>query len=211
MSASTPAPAPKPARRRRWAVVPVVLLLLLLAALAWAYARGTGAESEARDPSGAADPPVSQLLRREDGHVTVRASVVVPSPRQKVWDVVTDFANYGDLLPYVKGVTAEGRKDGTKLVKGEAKSAVSGYWAFELKAHEEKHEPAWRVWWKEKGEGEVLVNDGGWTLYEHGPGETLLVLELEAEVRGTPTWVLRNFFLYRLRRVVAAVRAKATE
>jgi len=62
------------------------------------------------------------------------------------------------------------------------------------------------VWWQEKGEGEVRVNRGGWTLEDAGADQTLLILELDAEVKSTPTWVLRNFFLYRLRQVLAAVK-----
>jgi ribosome-associated toxin RatA of RatAB toxin-antitoxin module len=204
MSTPSPAPAPRP-RRRRWVFVPLTLLLLLLIAFTWAYVRGTSAETEVRNPATASDPPVSQLHRTPDGYVAVRAAVILPQPRQKVWEVVTDFAHYGDFLPYVKDVTAERQPDGVTVVSGQAKSAFSGYWAFTLAAHEEKKED-WRVWWKEKGEGEVRLNHGGWTLQDAGADQTLLILELDAEVKSTPTWVLRNFFLYRLRQVLAAVK-----
>jgi len=108
MSAPSPAaaPAPRP-RRRRWVLVPLALLLLLLVALLWAYVRGTSAETEARNPAKPSDPPISQLHRTPDGYVAVRAAVIVPQPRQKVWEAVTDFAHYGDFLPYVKDVTSE--------------------------------------------------------------------------------------------------------
>jgi ribosome-associated toxin RatA of RatAB toxin-antitoxin module len=191
-------------------LVPLLLLILLVVTTAWAYVRGTSADAEVRNPTSSAEPPISQLRRLDDGHITVRAAGVLPYPRQKVWAVVTDFAHYSDFLPYVKDVTVEPAQDGTKkLVKGKAKSAFYGYWDFQLHANEEKEKAdEWRVWWREKGEGEVLVNNGTWALREAGTGETLLVLELETEVRSTPNWLLRNFYLYRLRQVIAAVRAR---
>src|SRR5262245_8259021 len=128
---SAPAPSPPAARRprrRRWLMVPLALLLLVLVGVVWAYARGTSSAATPRNPASASDPPVSQLYRTPDGQTTVRAAVLVPHPRQKVWEVVTDFAHYGDVLPYVKDVTAEKGPEDVTVVSGEAKSAFRGYW-----------------------------------------------------------------------------------
>ena len=158
MSAPPSPPAPRP-RRRRWLFVPLTLVVLMLVVLLWAYVRGTSSDPVARNPARPSDPPVSQLYRTADGHTTVRAAVLVSQPRQKVWDVVTDFDHYGDVLQaYMRDVTAERQPDGTKLVKGEAKSTFAGYWKFELTAHEDKGDRAgpvvlggaadrsWREW-----------------------------------------------------------------
>jgi uncharacterized membrane protein len=190
-----------------------MLLVLMLVTFVWAYLRGAVAETEERNPAGPADPPVSQLYRNPDGHVAVRAAVVVPRPREKVWAVVRDFDHYGDVLgAYLKDVKATPAEGGGWAVSGEAKSMVVGYWKFEMLAHEDrKGSGPWRLWWKEESGGEVRLNNGGWTLTELSPDETLLVLELEAEVRGAPTWLLRNFFLYRLRDAVARVKDHLTK
>lgn len=204
---ATPSPAPEP-RRRPWMLVPLMLLLFVLITVVWAYLRGTSAETEEHNPNSATDPPVSQLHRSGSGHTAVRAAVIIAQPRQKVWEVVSDFDRYGDVLgDYVRDVKATKNQDGTWAVKGEAKALFSGYWTFEMTARAENEQGRpWRLWWQEQGDGEVRLNRGAWTLTELTPNETLLALELEAEVKGAPTWVLRNFFLYRLREAVAAVK-----
>lgn len=206
---ATPAPATRVRPRRRWLLFPIVLLTLFLLAIGWAYHRGTSAEETARNPA-SANEPVSQLYRTADGHTTVRAAMLLDHPREKVWEVVTDFANYDRFLPYLKGVTVS-PGEGGDLVAGEAKSAFGGYWDFRLTAKRDRSGGAWTVRWDERGDGQVRVNRGGWTLEEPEPGRTLLALDLEAEVQGTQTWVLRNFFLYRLRQVMQAVKARLEE
>lgn len=209
---STPSAEPKkPRRRRGWLLIPLTLLGLLLAVGVWAYVRGSSAESTPRDPDRVEQRPLSQVVKTPEGHTTVRAAILLDVPRDRAWKLVTDFANYHRLLPYLKDIEAEPTDGGATRLSGLAQSALPGYWAFTLDAHAEKKEPAWRVWWDETGAGPVLLNRGGWTLREPSEGQTLLVLELEAVVKGYPTWVLRNFFLYRLRQVLEAVKARLAE
>jgi hypothetical protein len=203
---STPAAPAPPRRRRRWAIIPVGLLLLILFFFGWAYVRGTVADSTVREPT-TAGVPVSQLYRTPEGHTTVRAVILLEQPRPAVWKVVNDFAHYGDLLPYLRNVEAEPGKDNTTAMTGDAQAPLGGYWPFKVVVHTDQSGKEWRAWWDEKGEDEILVNRGGWELSEPAPGQTLLVLTLEGEVRRNPTFILRNFFRYRLRQVLLAVQA----
>ncbi len=202
--AASQAPATSPRRRRRWVVIPVLLLLLVLGTGVWFYVRGTWADTTPRNPT-QPGRPVSQLYRTPDGHTTVRAAILLEQPRAAVWQVVTDFAHYDDFLPYLRDISVEEGMEGATVMTGEAKSAFSGYWPFTIHIHTNKGEKEWRAWWDEKGDGQVQVNRGGWALSEPAPGRTLLVLALEAEVRDTQTFILRNFFLYRLRQVLKHV------
>jgi hypothetical protein len=94
-------------------------------------------------------------------------------------------------------------------LKGQAASAVSGNWPFEIKMLEVKSAKLWIAWWDDTpAEGEVAVNRGSWELIEAGPNETLLVLTLQAEVRSTPNFLLRNVLLHRLKKVVRAVESR---
>jgi hypothetical protein len=205
---STPAaPAPPRRRRRRWVIIPVGLVLFIVLAVAWFYVRGTSADTTAHNPT-QPGRPVSQLYRDASGQTTVRAAILLEQPRSAVWRLVTDFADYDDFLPYLRNIAVEPAEGGVTRMTGEGKSALGGYWPFTIDIHTEKGAREWRVWWDEKGEGEVQVNRGGWALSEPAPGQTLLVLTLEAEVRGNPTFILRNFFLYRLREVLRAVEAR---
>ncbi|MGL4555790.1 MAG: SRPBCC family protein [Gemmataceae bacterium] len=192
-----------PKKPRRWVGVPLLLLLLVGAAYGYLFVRGTWADPVPRDPATAEQGPVTQLFRDEQGRATVRSVVLLNHPREKVWALVTDYGRYGDLLPYVRGITAT-PGDGGTVVAGKAASGFTGYWDFAMTVREEKA-GAWSAAWDAAPSDEVRVNRGRWTLTEQGPGQTLLELRLDAEARGYPRFLLRNFFLYRLGRVLEAV------
>ncbi len=209
---STPAAAAAVPRRprRRWWLIPAGLLLLMALTLGWFYLHGTQADTRPLDPDQPGQP-VSQLLRTPDGQTTVRAAVLLDTPRAKVWGIVTDFAHYDHFLPYLRAIEVEPGPDGTTRMTGEAKSALSGWWPFTIDIHTDRGGPAWRVWWDEKGEGLVQSNRGGWALTEPSPGRTLLVLTLDTEVRGYPAFVIRGSFRDRLREVLRAVERRLAE
>jgi hypothetical protein len=206
MSEAAPKPAKKP---RRWVRVPLFLLLLVLAVYGYLFVRGTWADSVPRDPATVEQRPVTQLFRDEQGRITVRSAIRLKHPRAKVWALVTDYDHYGEMLPYVKDITAK-KGDGGTVVSGKAASALSGWWDFTMTVREAKGE-AWSANWDASPTEEIPVNRGGWTLHEPADGETLLELRLETEARGYPRFFLRNFFLYRLGRVLEAVKRHLDE
>jgi hypothetical protein len=202
---STP-PSP-PRRRRRWLVIPLVLLLLFVAAIGWTYVRGTHGSSEAKDPTEPGQP-VRQLYQN-DGKICVRAAILLPYPRSKVWAAVTDYPRYDQFLPYLDDIAVEAREDGCHMTGG-ARSIVSGYWPFTIDIHEHKGDREWTAQWDEVPDETILVNRGKWTLIDRSGKEdqTLLVLTLETEVKGYPTFLLRNVFLHRLPLVLRSVELR---
>ncbi len=208
MSAPAPPPAAKPKRRRaRLVVIPVGLLALALLAFVVFYIRGTWASTDARNPATVQEGPVSQLYQNPDGDKVIRCAILLPYPIERVLAVVTDYDHYSDFLPYLHDIQTE-RADGDWFMKGQAQSAIGGTWPFDIQVHEEfvGRGQGWRVRWDEKPhQGEVTLNRGSWELTPAGDNQTLLVLSLQAEVQSTPTFFLRNFFLYRLKQVVRAV------
>lgn len=207
MSAPTPdsPPPAAPKRRRFWLLVPLMLLLAALVCFAWAYRRGTTFETQERNPAKATDPPVSQLQRggKDEGDTTIRAAVIIARPRQAVLDLVTDFDHYGDVFgPYLKDVKSTEIESGRE-VKGEATSLLGGSWKFRMMADPPSRRgkagaPVRLKWVCSIGDDEQYY-PGRWTLIELSPTETLLVLRLDAEVKGVPTWLLRNVLLHRTR------------
>jgi hypothetical protein len=193
-------------------VIPLVLLLLVVGAVAVLFVRGTWADATPRNPASPADGAVAQLYQPPREHKRVRAAILLPFSRETVWKVVTDYGHYGDFLPYLADVKAEPVGEGVWHMTGQAKSALQGYWDFAIDIHEEKTGDRWVALWDQPG-GQVEVNRGSWTVTLAGNGQTLLVLELEAEVRHYPTFFLRNFFLHRLKQVLRAVdrRLKSQE
>src|SRR5262245_40564278 len=123
------APVPKTyvRPRRRWLLIPIGLIALILLAFVWAYNRGTSAETTTRNPASSAERPVSQLYKTADGHTTVRAAIRLDVPREKVWEVVTDFANYDRFLPYLQDISVTpASEEGPMKLSGEAKSPFRG-------------------------------------------------------------------------------------
>jgi hypothetical protein len=204
---TTPPPTSR-RRRRRWLIIPLVLLLLFAGVTAWLYVRGTWADGKPRDP-GTGEPPIAQLYQPPDGRTCIRAAALLPWPRNQVWRIVTDYEHYDQFLPYLADVAVTSEKDGCHMT-GEAKSAFSGYWPFAIDIREQKGEQEWSATWDQPAGKEVLVNRGGWMLIDRGK-QTLLVLTLEAEVKGTPTFILRNVFLHRLPIVLKAIEERLTE
>ncbi len=204
---SQPAPTPPPPRKpRRGLLIAWFILICVVGLMVFFYARGHWAGTTPLDPTTPEQGPLTQLLRLPDGHVTVRSAIVLPYPREKVWAAVTDYARYPDFLPYVKDMTAE-RGEGGTVVSGEAQAIIGGYWKFTMTV-KERRDGDWAARWDEPPSGQILVNRGGWTARELGEGRTLLALDLETEAKGNPRFVMRNFYLYRLGRVMEAVRAR---
>jgi ribosome-associated toxin RatA of RatAB toxin-antitoxin module len=203
MTSPPTTPAPPRRRRKRWLLVPAALLALVLAAAAVAYARGTWADTRPHDPASPADGPVSQVYQAPDGGKEVRCAVLLPYPREQVWKVVTDYEHYGDFLPYLADLEVTPAEGGCHM-KGQAKSALPGWWPFEVDIRQEQTAERWSAGWDQPGDP-VRVNKGGWVLTPAGEGQTLLVLHLETEARGTPTFLIRNVYLHRLKEVLRAV------
>jgi hypothetical protein len=75
----------------------------------------------------------------------------------------------------------------------------------------------WTVSWDQVPNEKILVNRGTWTLIDrnrannlgaNGKNQTVLALTLEAEIRGYPTFLLRNVLLHRLPKVLRDVEAR---
>jgi hypothetical protein len=185
-------------------VIPLALLVLVVAAVGVLFVRGTWADAAPRNPASPAEGAFAQLYQPPGEHKRVRAVILLPYSPETVWKLVTDYGHYGDFLPYLADVKAEQTGEGVWHMTGQAKSALQGYWDFAIDIHEEVSGDRRVARWDQPG-GDVLVNKGSWTVIPAGANQTLLVLELEAEVRHYPTFFLRNYFLHRLKQVLLAV------
>jgi ribosome-associated toxin RatA of RatAB toxin-antitoxin module len=198
-----------PRRKRRWVVIPVCLLLGLAAGLVWVYVRGTRVDTQPRDPD-APGGVLAQVHRDAEGRPCVRAAILLQHPADEVWKVVTDYENYGEILPYLREIDVTRGRSGARMT-GKAASAVAGWWDFAIDIVETETDGTRRAAWDHSGgTGQVQINRGSWTVIPRGKN-TLLVLTLEAEVRNNPSFVLRNYFLHRLPRVLAAVEQRLAD
>src|SRR5262249_50079180 len=162
---ATQAPVQPPTRRlRKRLAIPALLLFLLTISFAWLYWRGTTVETTPRNPRTAADGAVTQVLA-QDGGTYVRCAIVVDAAPTHVWQVVTDYDNQADFLPYVSHVSSWRSGDGRVRVSGVAHSRIWGDWPFESVVTE-KEDPErgnYTVSWSEESEGGMALNRGNWT------------------------------------------------
>jgi hypothetical protein len=187
-------------------MIPGLLLGGALAVLAAAFVRGSLAE-EPRAPAAVADGPVCQVVATPEGGRHVRCTKVVAFPLEEVWAAVTDYDNYGDICSCIRAEMIAHEPDGRCRLEARADAGVPGSVPFAVELCHEQGLFEYVASWDEAG-GDVLVNRGRWVLTPHDPGQTLVSLRLEVQVRGVPTFLLRNLSLHRLRELVLAVERR---
>lgn len=203
MSDRTPAPHRR-FRKRRF--LPLVLLGLLVFFLTWLYVRGTWADTEARQPASAAEPPLTQLYREGD-NVVVRCVAAVDAAPLAVWRVVTDYPAHPLFIPYVTALEATREGQGWVRVKGTAHSRLWGDWDFESRVlHQEDDAGEIFVARWDGGGGDLMVNRGSWRIAPFGNDQTLATYSLQIELRRVPNFLVRNILRDRLHEIVTAVR-----
>ncbi len=175
-------------------------------ALALALVRGTWAEAP-RDPPNAGDGPVCQLCPAPGGGKEVRCAARLPYPLEQVWEAVTDYDHYGDICECLHADDVRHEPDGRCRVAARARSPLGGEVPFAVELRREQNLDEYVVSW-DQPYGRVVVNRGRWQLRPAGTSETLVSLSLEVQVRGVPTFVLRNLSRGRLRDVVLAVERR---
>jgi hypothetical protein len=195
-------------RRNKLLLACLAVVALTLALTAAAIARGTWAEDEPRDPDRLGEP-LAQVLQLPDGSRQVRAAIRLAQPLDEVWVAITDYDHYGDICSFIRAAEVKHGPDGCR-VRGTAVTGVplSLPFTIELRHRQDllEYESSW-----DEASGDVLVNRGAWLLRPAGDGGTLLSLSLEVQVRGVPTWLLRNISRGRLRAVLRAVERRLVE
>jgi hypothetical protein len=170
------------------------------------FVRGAWAAPVPAEPPSVDDGPVACVVQGPDGGKEVCAAVRLPYALEEVWEAVTDYDHYGDICSFIHSAEVDRGPDGCK-VAATANTLLGGRvpFTFELKHERELFE--YRSTW-DQASGDVLVNRGGWVVRPAGERETLLLLRLEVQVRGVPTFLLRNLSRHRLCAVLRAVRTR---
>ncbi len=195
-------------RRNKLVLACLVVVALTLALAAAAVARGTWGEDGPCDPDRVGEPLV-QVLRLADGSRQVRACIRLAEPPDEVWQAITDYDHYGDICSFIRGAEVEHGPDGCR-VRGSAVTGIPLSLPFTIELRHRQDLLEYESSWDEPS-GDVLVNRGAWLVRPADDGGTLLSLSLEVQVRGVPTWLLRNISRQRLRAVLLAVQRRLME
>ena len=196
----------RPCRRL---VIPAVVLALVVAVALGVFVRGTNAETTPYEPVSVSEGPIARVVQMTDGTKTVCAAIRLPFALEEVWEVITDYDHYGDICSFLRATDLTRGPDGCKVV-GRAKTPLPGDMPFTLELKHEQELFEYRSTWDDTS-GDVLVNRGGWVARPIGDRETLLLIRLEVQVRGVPTFILRNLSRYRLCEVLRAVQHRLTD
>jgi ribosome-associated toxin RatA of RatAB toxin-antitoxin module len=198
-----------PGQKRRWlcASAGAVAAALLAAVATGAYVRGTWADAEPVIPSEASSDPVCHVVEMPGEGKQVRCAMLLPYSLEQVWQAVTDYDNYGDICPYIRAGVVTHDPNGCCQLEAEVESGLAADVPFRAQIRHEQLLNRYQTTWDEPS-GDVLVNRGHWILTPRGPAETLVELTLEVQVRGVPTFVLRNLSMRRLPAVVRAVEQR---
>jgi hypothetical protein len=196
-------------RIRGTRLLPVLPPALVVGALGAALVRGGWAEAP-RDPPAPTAGPVCQVCPAPGGGKEVRCAARLAYPLDRVWEAVTDYDHYGDICECLHADEVHHEPDGRCLVAARARSLLDGEVPFAVELRHQQNLDEYSVSW-DHADGRVTVNRGRWVLRPAGPSETLVSLSLEVQVRGVPTFILRNLSLHRLRDVVLAVERRLRE
>jgi hypothetical protein len=195
---------------RRLVLLPPVALLGVLSGLVLiGYVRGSWADASPADPApGAA--PVAQVLNTPERGKEVRASVLLPYPLDEVWDVVTDLEGLGDVCTSVRADRLTHRADGACRLEARARSVLAGEMPFAVEMRQQRGLFEYVCSWDGPGDG-LPVNRGRWVLTPRGSRATAVSISMEVEVRGVPTFVIRNLSRGRLCDVLVGLERRLRE
>lgn len=193
------APRPLP-KRLRFLLGGAALLCALSLTL---VVRGTLVSGEVVTPASSKDGASKQLLAGPEGKKRVRYARVLDHAPDAVWGAITAYADYPEIFGRVSQATSASVGSETR-VNMTVTSGVYGDWPFEIFLKEETA-PGKRVLsWDQPSES-LTVNRGSWTVTPVAPSSTLVVYEVEIEVRRVPLFFVRNVLLTRVREPVRSV------
>jgi coenzyme Q-binding protein COQ10 len=192
-------------------LLPLIFVVAVAGGIGGFFVRGTWADGIVRTPTTHADGMIRQLLLTAEGRKIVRGALVIDAPIEKVWDVITDYDHFADFMPNIASLHSSVEADGRIKLSGVVTTFAAD---FPIELHVRHDRASWTTSWDE-ATGEFAVNKGHWTLEKHGSqgdarDHTLVVYELDIEVKGYPSPVVRALVLHRLKKTLRAVEKRVS-
>jgi ribosome-associated toxin RatA of RatAB toxin-antitoxin module len=184
------------------------LVLLLACPVGYAYVLGTWAEREVRYPS-SSEEIVVQLYQDNAGSKKIRGAILVPCSLHQVWKTLTDYAHFPQFFKNLKSLQVTPLEGEKVRLEGVAKTWIGDYTFHSTVSHEvESSAGNARIFWDE-GEGDTLVkrNKGSWELIAKEEDQTLVIYELELEVKKVPQFLIYDFLLFQLSPTLSTLKA----
>ena len=187
---------------RKRVLVPAALFLSAGIFLLVFILRGTLATTETPRPT--TSGPLAHLWLTPEGRKVVRAAIVIDRPLDRVWGVVTGYADFPKVFPTITKAEAGVEPDGRHRLRADVSAGLLGTWAVDiLIRHEEKGDVRVASW--DQPTGDVLRNRGSWTLTKLDDQRTLVEYLLDVEVSGYPDWFVRAVLRGRQKGILRAL------
>lgn len=107
------------------------------------------------------------------------SEVVIHAPRERVFEVITDYEKYPEFLPDMKAVVVRSRQNGVAVVSFELELIMRISYTLRL----DETPPDGLRWTLEEAKM-MKENTGGWTLTQTPEGHTQARYGLEIKLRG---------------------------
>jgi len=115
---------------------------------------------------------------------------LIKAPPAKVWEVITDYKSYPQMIPSVVEIEVISKKGDDLVLEMEIEVPGSNV---EYKRHDRLFPPDRIEMWPEDEEGDITRGRWRWELLPHAGGtQTILIYTLYYDV-GESSWILRQF------------------
>ena len=177
-------------------------LLLLLVLVLVVVVRGTWASADPKNPISPEDGVTCQLFEGADGRKVVRAAVVLNQPLENVWPRLANVEQYPEMFTTIHNFQIDPAQP------NRVKIDVQTFWGMKHLEGKMKREDSGgkHVLTFEDLQGGADVHLLRLTLTGHGEKQSLLVYEVDADVPGYPTFLVRNVFRSRNAAVLRMIR-----
>lgn len=187
---------------RKRVLVPAALFLSAALLAFILVLRGSWASPEKEVPG--PGRPVTQIWLQPDGRKVVLGGLVVERPLDRVWSVVSGYADFPKVFPTIVKAESNVEPDGRHRLRADVEASWLGVWPVDiLIRHDEKGDVRAASW--DQPTGDILRNRGSWVLTKLDEGRTRVEYLLDVEIRRTPDWFVRAILRGRQKGILRAL------
>ncbi len=189
-------------KRRLW--IPGLLFLGMTSALVWAIIHGNWSPA-LPEPTRSSEGVRCGYESLPDGGKAVKCAFVVDKPMRSVKGMITDYNRFDKLFPYLR--SAKGIPQGGDQIRFVGTAHYTSYDSFDFEVLITHHEGLsdFTASWDSPSKY-LAKNKGNWNLHYLDSQHTLVTYTLELQVKGIPSFIIRNLLIDQVPQVAEAAK-----